>query len=92
MANPWAKASLAITLTFGVVGYLDQVYSTPLTYYMYNELGITTQEYYVYKVRDGSTTAHPPPDPGPGPEPDPFPCPFGTILSCALPTASPPTH
>jgi len=50
MANPWAKASLAITLTFGVVGYLDQVYSTPLTYYMYNELGITTQEYYVYKA------------------------------------------
>ena len=52
MANPWAKGSVAVTLTFGVVGYLDQVYSTPITYYMYDTLGISTQEYYVYKVGD----------------------------------------
>lgn len=48
--NPWALSRVAIPLTFAAGGYLNQVYSTPMVYYMYDVLGIETQQYYVYKA------------------------------------------
>lgn len=48
--NPWTLSRIAIPLTFASGGYLNQVYSTPMVYYMYNVLGIETQQYYVYKA------------------------------------------
>mmetsp|Transcript_1528 Transcript_1528/g.1879 ORF Transcript_1528/g.1879 Transcript_1528/m.1879 type:complete len:504 (-) Transcript_1528:424-1935(-) len=50
LLNPWSISSAGIILSFGVAGYSNQAYGTPLVYYMYDSLDISTQEYYVYKA------------------------------------------
>lgn len=49
-SSPWSLTSIGIILSFGAAGYSNQAYGTPVVYYMYDTLGIRTQQYYVYKA------------------------------------------